>query len=57
MEFKVNRLLPLSYAPLTCAQISGASNHLYGDGMAIWFTTDRTQPGPVFGNKGPSARI
>lgn len=25
--------------------------------MAIWLTTDRTQPGPVFGNKGLSARI
>ncbi|KAI9568791.1 legume-like lectin family-domain-containing protein [Boletus coccyginus] len=32
-------------------KISGESSHLYGDGMAIWLTTDRAQPGPVFGNK------
>ncbi|KAF8435055.1 legume-like lectin family-domain-containing protein [Boletus edulis BED1] len=32
-------------------KVSGASSHLYGDGMAIWLTTERTQPGPVFGNK------
>jgi mannose-binding lectin 2 len=32
-------------------KISGASSHLYGDGMAIWLTTERTQPGPVFGSK------
>jgi hypothetical protein len=27
--------------------------HLFGDGMAIWLTKERIQPGPVFGNKGP----
>ncbi|KAG9312132.1 legume-like lectin family-domain-containing protein [Chiua virens] len=32
-------------------KISGQSGHLYGDGMAIWLTTERTQPGPVFGNQ------
>ncbi|KAG8221260.1 legume-like lectin family-domain-containing protein, partial [Butyriboletus roseoflavus] len=32
-------------------KISGASSHLYGDGMAIWLTAERAQPGPVFGNK------
>ncbi|KAH0829134.1 legume-like lectin family-domain-containing protein [Lanmaoa asiatica] len=32
-------------------KITGLSSHLYGDGMAIWLTTDRAQPGPVFGNK------
>jgi len=32
-------------------KVSGASTHLYGDGMAIWLTTDRAEPGPVFGNK------
>lgn len=23
--------------------------HLHGDGMAIWFTTERAEPGQVFG--------
>ncbi|KAF8554927.1 hypothetical protein OG21DRAFT_1439471 [Imleria badia] len=32
-------------------KISGASSHLYGDGMAIWLTTDRAEPGSVFGSK------
>ncbi|KAF9448270.1 concanavalin A-like lectin/glucanase [Macrolepiota fuliginosa MF-IS2] len=32
-------------------KISGDSTHLYGDGFAMWLTTERTQPGPVFGNK------
>jgi len=32
-------------------KISGDSSHLYGDGLAIWLTKDRTQPGPVFGNQ------
>jgi len=32
-------------------KISGSSTHLFGDGMAIWFTTERAEPGPVFGNK------
>ncbi|THG97830.1 hypothetical protein EW026_g4247 [Hermanssonia centrifuga] len=31
-------------------KISGESSHLYGDGMAIWLTTTRAQPGPVFGS-------
>ncbi|KAK7057726.1 mannose ER-golgi intermediate compartment [Favolaschia claudopus] len=26
-------------------------SYLYGDGMAIWLTRDRAQPGPVFGSK------
>jgi len=32
-------------------KISGDSSHLFGDGLAIWLTKDRTQPGPVFGNQ------
>ncbi|PIL33646.1 transporter [Ganoderma sinense ZZ0214-1] len=32
-------------------KISGDNNHLFGDGMAIWITKDRAQPGPVFGSK------
>ncbi|KAF8841691.1 hypothetical protein BDN67DRAFT_996034 [Paxillus ammoniavirescens] len=32
-------------------KVSGESTHLYGDGMAIWLTTDRAEPGPVFGSK------
>ncbi|KAG9084214.1 hypothetical protein FS749_005400, partial [Ceratobasidium sp. UAMH 11750] len=31
-------------------KISGGSSHLYGDGMAIWLTNTRAQPGPVFGS-------
>jgi Legume-like lectin family len=26
--------------------------HLYGDGLALWITTERAESGPVFGNKG-----
>ncbi|KAF9012677.1 legume-like lectin family-domain-containing protein [Cyathus striatus] len=32
-------------------KISGESSHLYGDGLAMWLTTDRTKPGPVYGNQ------
>ncbi|KAK0546302.1 hypothetical protein OC846_004965 [Tilletia horrida] len=31
--------------------IDGESSHLYGDGMAMWLTTERAKPGPVFGSK------
>ncbi|CAG8541791.1 12075_t:CDS:2 [Dentiscutata heterogama] len=30
-------------------KIDGHNPSLYGDGMAVWFTTDRAKPGPVFG--------
>ncbi|CAG8466577.1 7191_t:CDS:2, partial [Acaulospora morrowiae] len=30
-------------------KIDGVNPNLYGDGMAVWFTTDRAKPGPVFG--------
>ncbi|VDC05119.1 unnamed protein product [Peniophora sp. CBMAI 1063] len=32
-------------------KIGDKSTHLYGDGMAVWITKDRAQPGPVFGSK------
>ncbi|KAJ7108434.1 legume-like lectin [Mycena crocata] len=32
-------------------KVSGDSGHLFGDGMAVWLTKERTQPGPVFGNQ------
>lgn len=32
-------------------KVSGESTHLYGDGMAIWLTKERAEPGSVFGNK------
>ncbi|KAJ3508412.1 hypothetical protein NLJ89_g5768 [Agrocybe chaxingu] len=32
-------------------KVSGDSSHLFGDGLAIWLTQDRAQPGPVFGSK------
>jgi len=31
-------------------KISSSSNHLFGDGMAIWITKGRAQYGPVFGS-------
>ncbi|KAL6305144.1 legume-like lectin family-domain-containing protein [Sparassis latifolia] len=47
-----------SRVPLTAAnfvvevefKISGETSHLFGDGLAVWFTTARAQPGPVFGS-------
>jgi lectin, mannose-binding 2 len=33
-------------------QISGSTGHLHGDGLALWITSERAQPGPVFGSKG-----
>lgn len=33
-------------------KISGESTHLFGDGLAVWITKGRAQPGPVFGNVG-----
>lgn len=38
-------------------KISGASSHVYGDGLAMWLTAERAEPGPVFGNRGPFFRI
>ncbi|PFH50471.1 hypothetical protein AMATHDRAFT_61073 [Amanita thiersii Skay4041] len=32
-------------------KVSGESTHLFGDGLAMWITTERTQEGPIFGNK------
>ncbi|KAG8962343.1 hypothetical protein FRC03_004320 [Tulasnella sp. 419] len=32
-------------------KISGTGGHLFGDGMAFWLTTTRTEFGPVFGSK------
>ncbi|KAI0697412.1 legume-like lectin family-domain-containing protein [Cerioporus squamosus] len=31
-------------------KISGDNNHLYGDGLAVWVTKGRAQPGPIFGS-------
>jgi len=31
-------------------KVSGDSTHLFGDGIAIWLTKDRAQPGPIFGS-------
>ena len=38
-------------------KISGDSSHLYGDGLALWLTTDRAQPGPVFGSIGSHSHL
>ena len=35
-------------------QITGDQTHLFGDGLALWLTTERAQPGPVFGFMGAS---
>ncbi|KAH9966287.1 legume-like lectin family-domain-containing protein [Russula compacta] len=32
-------------------KIHGSTSHLFGDGLALWITTERAQPGPVFGSK------
>ncbi|KAF9529806.1 ERGIC53, mannose lectin, ER-golgi intermediate compartment [Crepidotus variabilis] len=32
-------------------KVSGDSSHLFGDGLAMWLTSERAEPGPVFGNK------
>lgn len=32
-------------------KIGGETSHLFGDGMAMWITTDRATSGPVFGSK------
>ncbi|KAG6897743.1 hypothetical protein C0992_011671 [Termitomyces sp. T32_za158] len=32
-------------------KVSGDSSHLFGDGLAVWFTRERKIEGPVFGNK------
>ncbi|TDL23101.1 concanavalin A-like lectin/glucanase [Rickenella mellea] len=31
-------------------KISGDSSHLFGDGIAMWLTKTRAQPGPIFGS-------
>lgn len=56
VEFKVRRPHVDEY---TCrvdfqpSQVSGEQKqHLHGDGLAIWLTKDRAQPGPVFGSIG-----
>jgi mannose-binding lectin 2 len=33
-------------------QVNGKGQSLFGDGFAVWLTTDRAQPGPVFGSIG-----
>lgn len=32
-------------------KITGNGKDLFGDGMVIWYTKERMQPGPVFGSK------
>ncbi len=31
-------------------KVSGESTNLFGDGLAIWISKERAQPGPVFGS-------
>ncbi|PWN51025.1 hypothetical protein IE53DRAFT_68185 [Violaceomyces palustris] len=45
--------LPLSaenYEVVFEFSIDGKASHLSGDGLAMWLTTERAKPGPVFGN-------
>ncbi|KAE8259065.1 hypothetical protein A4X13_0g1259 [Tilletia indica] len=44
-------LPPQNYEIVVDFTIDGESSHLYGDGMAMWLTTERAKPGPVFGGK------
>ncbi|CAD6889351.1 unnamed protein product [Tilletia controversa] len=44
-------LPPQNYEITVDFTIDGESSHLYGDGMAMWLTTERAHPGPVFGSK------
>ncbi|KAL9940323.1 hypothetical protein V8E36_001028 [Tilletia maclaganii] len=44
-------LPPQNYEITVDFTIDGESSHLYGDGMAMWLTTERAKPGPVFGSK------
>jgi len=44
-------LTPTNYVIEVEFKVTGDSSHLYGDGLAMWLTKERTQPGPVFGNK------
>ena len=32
-------------------RVSGTTKDLFGDGFAIWYTRDRMESGPVFGNR------
>jgi mannose-binding lectin 2 len=32
-------------------RIDGKAGVTFGDGLAVWLTDDRAEPGPVFGNK------
>lgn len=51
-----SRYLSLSLLFASCdadfsfAQINGKGHSLFGDGLAMWLTKDRAQPGPVFGS-------
>jgi mannose-binding lectin 2 len=40
-----------SYSVEVEFKVSGSSSHLFGDGLAMWITQERNQPGPIFGNK------
>lgn len=52
VEFKVCTAVILCGGSELLPQISGEQSHLFGDGLALWLTTERAQPGPVFGSKG-----
>ena len=53
VEFKVCYIHSLRDVPFFIfRQIAGSTTHLHGDGLALWMTSERAQPGPVFGSKG-----
>jgi hypothetical protein len=53
IEFKVCLLPYISNIKLMRrSKIGGDGSHLFGDGMAVWLTTSRALPGPVFGSHG-----
>ncbi|KDN48177.1 concanavalin A-like lectin/glucanase [Tilletiaria anomala UBC 951] len=44
-------LSPVNYQIIIEFKIDGHNPHLFGDGFAMWLTTERALTGPVFGSK------
>ncbi len=52
--WRINSCSHVGHSPHSVDQITGENGHLIGDGLAVWLTSGRAQPGPVFGNVGAS---
>ncbi|PPQ92433.1 hypothetical protein CVT25_008654 [Psilocybe cyanescens] len=44
-------LTPSNFVVEVEFKVTGDSSHLFGDGLAMWITKERAEPGPVFGNR------